>query len=75
MKFLKRSCVLLLCMLLVLTVVPCSTPAAAKPKFKTKRTYIYENHKTTDWVYTLKNVSKGQTVKWSLLVQANLMSD
>ena len=66
MKFLKRSCVLLLCMLLVLTVVPCSTPAAAKPKFQTKRTYIYENHKTTDWVYTLKNVSKGQTVKWSL---------
>lgn len=66
MKFLKRSCVLLLSMLLVLTTIPCSTPAAPTPRFQIERANIYENHRTTNWVYTLKNVSKGQTVKWSL---------
>lgn len=63
MKFIKRSCVLLLSMLLVLTMLPTTTPAAATPKFQTKRTYIYENYSAK---YTLKNVSKGQLIKWSL---------
>ena len=63
MKFIKRSCVLLLSMLLVLTILPTSIPAAATPKFQTKRTYIYENYSAK---YTLKNVSKGQLIKWSL---------
>ena len=63
MKFIKRSCVLLLSMLLVLTMLPTSTPAAVTPKFQTKRTYLYENYSAK---YTLKNVSKGQLIKWSL---------
>lgn len=66
MKILKNTCVFALAIILIWTAVPCQMQAASKPVFQSKRDYIYENSKTTNWIYTLKNVSKGQTVKWSL---------
>lgn len=68
MKFIKRIFVLSLTIMLILTGIPCQTQAAASPKFKLTRSVLYENSKDFGGVYTytLKNVSKGQIVKWSL---------
>lgn len=68
MKNIKRFYILALTMLLIIVGLPYQTQAASKPRFKATRSVIYENADTSHGVYTytLVNVSKGQTVKWSI---------
>ena len=52
---------------LVVSVIPVQAKAAVKPKFEKKYTSLYEND-SKKGVYTYKviNLTKGQTVKWSV---------
>lgn len=53
---------------MLVTSVPCKeASAAAAPSFKTERTALYENASTKGvYTYTIKNLKKGQSVKWVL---------
>ena len=63
-----RKGIALLCALaLVITIFPVTAGAAAKPKFSKKYTTLYENDaKKGVYTYTVKNLTKGQKVKWSV---------
>ena len=64
---LKKVTACLCAVILVLTLLPVSTEAAAKPVFTKNITSLYENSSAKGvYTYTLKNVVKGQKVKWSI---------
>lgn len=67
MKKYWRRLAALLALSLVVTSMPYTAKAAAKPAYKTERTSLYENAQTKGvYTYTVANVKKGQTVKWTL---------
>ena len=64
---LKRATACLCAVILMLTLLPVPTEAAAKPVFTKSITSLYENSTAKGrYTYTLKNVIKGQKVKWSI---------
>lgn len=66
MSKLRRSLACLLVLMMILTLVPMNV-SAATIVFKKENATVYENGKSKGvYTYTLKNVSKGQTVKWSV---------
>lgn len=67
----QRTCKKLLAVLcafvMVISLLPMQTMAAAKPKFAKNYTTFYENDTTKGvYTYTVQNLVKGQKVKWSL---------
>lgn len=63
----KRVLAVLCALALVITMVPVSAEAAAKPKFAKKYSSLYENgDKGGVYTYTVKNLTKGQKVKWTV---------
>lgn len=67
MQKLKKLVALICAFALVLTVIPVQAKAAAKPKFDKSYTSLYENSgKKGVYTFTVKNLTKGQTVKWSV---------
>ena len=67
MNKIRKSLAFVLALILLVGMVPVDTPAAAKVAFSKTRTNVYDNGVDKgEYVYTIKNVSKGQTVKWSV---------
>lgn len=67
MRAVKKYVAFMLALMMVITAVPLNIPAAAKPAFKKEYKSVYENASSKgEYVYTLKNLTKGQTVKWSV---------
>lgn len=67
MNKIRRRLAFVLALIMLIGMVPVNTPAATKIVFKQEREYVYDNGKDKgQYVYTLKNVSKGQKVKWSV---------
>lgn len=67
MKRFQKITAIFLVALLVITLLPTTSEAASSPKFEKTRSVVYDNSSANGvYVYTLKNLSKGQTVKWSL---------
>ena len=67
MNKIRKSVAFVLALILLVGMVPVDTPAAARIAFKKERANVYDNGADKgEYVYTLKNVSKGQTVKWSV---------
>lgn len=67
MNKIRKSLAFVLALILLVGMVPEDTPAAAKVAFSKTRTNVYDNGVDKgEYVYTIKNVSKGQTVKWSV---------
>ena len=63
----KKMTAFLCAVMLVITMLPLPTGAVSKPAFTKSITSLYENTSAKGvYTYTLKNVSKGQTVKWSV---------
>lgn len=67
----QRTCKKLLAVLcafvMVISLLPMQTMAAAKPKFAKNYKTFYENDTTKGvYTYTVQNLVKGQKVKWSL---------
>jgi hypothetical protein len=67
-NFVKKLAVALSLAMTVSTLAPAaSADAAATPAFKTYRTSVYENGTNGgSYTYTVKNIKKGYTVKWSV---------
>ena len=64
MNKIRKSLAFVLALILLVGMVPVDTPAAAKVAFSKTRTNVYDNGVDKgEYVYTIKNVSKGQTVK------------
>ncbi len=67
MKKYGRKLIAILSLSLLVTSMPYSASAAAKPAFKAERTSLYENAGTKGvYTYTIKNVTKGEKIKWVL---------
>lgn len=67
MNKIKRGLSLVLVFVMLITLMPMNAKAATEIKFKKERANVYDNGKDKgEYVYTLNNVSKGQTVKWSV---------
>ena len=67
MQKLKKLVAFLCAAALMLTAIPVQAEAAVKPKFEKSYTSLYENDsKKGVYTYTVKNLTKGQTVKWSV---------
>lgn len=63
----KRGIAVVCTLALIITMLPVSANAAAKPKFAKTYREVYENGTEQGvYTYTVKNLTKGQTVKWSL---------
>ncbi len=63
----KKMTAFLCAVMLVITMLPLPAGAVSKPAFTKSITSLYENTSVKGvYTYTLKNVSKGQTVKWSV---------
>jgi hypothetical protein len=67
-NFVKKLAVALSLAMTVSTLAPAaSADAAATPAFKTYYTSVYENGTNGgSYTYTVKNIKKGYTVKWSV---------
>ena len=51
----------------MITIVPVSAEAAAKPKFAKTYSSLYENGVDKGvYTFTVKNLTKGQKVKWTV---------
>ncbi len=67
MKKYGRKLVAILALSLLVTSMPYSANAAAKPAFKAEKTSLYENAGTKGvYTYTITNVKKGEKIKWVL---------
>ena len=67
MNKIKRSFAYALALMMLIGLIPMNVSAAAKIAFQLERAVVYENGTNKGaYTYTLKNVSKGQTVKWSV---------
>ena len=67
MNKIKRSLAYALALMMLIGLLPMNVSAAAKIAFQKKIGNVYENGNNKGaYTYTLKNVSKGQTVKWSV---------
>ena len=67
MNKVRKSLAFVLVLILLVGMIPVRTPAAKKIVFSKTRTSVYDNGADKgEYVYTIKNVSKGQTVKWSV---------
>lgn len=67
MNRIKRSFAYALALMMLIGLLPMNISAAAKIAFQQKIGNVYENGNNKGaYTYTLKNVSKGQTVKWSV---------
>lgn len=63
----RKSLAVLCALALIITMVPIQAHAAAKPKFSKTYKNVYDNGKDKGvYTYTVKNLTKGQTVKWSV---------
>lgn len=63
----RKGIALLCALMLVITMLPVPAHAAAKPKFSKVYKSLYENADSKGvYTYTVKNLTKGQTVKWSV---------
>ena len=63
----KKILAVLCALALVISVFPVQTEAAVKPAFAKNYTTLYENSTTKGvYTYTVKNLTKGQKVKWSV---------
>ncbi|MCM1283297.1 MAG: hypothetical protein NC242_06645 [Roseburia sp.] len=64
---LKRVLAFVCAFALLIAACPVSADAAAKPKFAKTYVALYENGSSGgSYTYTVKNLTKGQTVKWSV---------
>lgn len=67
MNKIKRSIAYVLALTMLIGLIPMNVSAAAKIAFQLERAVVYENGTNKGaYTYTLKNVLKGQTVKWSV---------
>ena len=63
----KKLLAVLCAFVMVISLLPMQTMAAAKPKFAKNYKTFYENDTTKGvYTYTVQNLVKGQKVKWSL---------
>lgn len=63
----KKGIALLCALALIITMIPVPAHAAAKPKFSKTYRNLYENGADKGiYTYTVKNLTRGQTVKWSV---------
>ena len=68
MQKLKKLVAFLCAAALMLTAIPVQAEAAVKPKFEKSYTSLYENDsKKGVYTYTVKNLTKGQTVRAKVL--------
>ena len=64
---LKKIIAFLCALALIITVIPDLAQAAVKPRFSKDYTSLYENGTSKGaYTYTIKNLTKGQKVKWSV---------
>lgn len=67
MKRYGKKLIAMLSLSLLVTSIPYRANAETKPEYKTERSSLYENAKANGvYTYTVKNVKKGQKVKWVL---------
>lgn len=68
MRLQSKKLIAVLCALaMIISVFPVQADAAAKPKFVKNYTVLYENSTGKGvYTYTVTNLTKGQSVKWSL---------
>ena len=68
MRLQSKKLIAVLCALaMIISVFPVQADAAAKPKFVKNYTVLYENSTGKGvYTYTVKNLIKGQKVKWSI---------
>lgn len=67
MRKYARKLAVMLALSFVATSVPYHAQAASTPAYKTERASLYENATTNGvYTYTVKNLKKGQKVKWVL---------